>query len=390
MAFRPFSLSKAINDAQTMQFNKLKLATLQDGIDRKRDLRQMATEATRPTYGRAEGPPTQTGEEPEIQTGTEYDPQAHQQKLMQAGEVEMAGKIQDHIGKMQKDEREDYLFKAVNASRLMAGVKDEETYDSRQQEAIDQGWIKKEDARPFSPENLQMIQVVGRAIEDIYGSAKSRSSRGGYTTLVDVVMPDEKGVMRTYKIPFDHREGKYKYEEKQLLSPKDPTQQAAVTGAKKVASVVAKERTAAKIDLPKVESNAEQLKTVVQKVLDHPGFSSVVGAPSLGKVTQYIGGTEAAGFKSLFDQLKGKQFSQAYETLKGGGQITEIEGVKATNALSTLRTSVSEKEFIAAAKTFLTEIDRLTEIARERSIGKSKPTKLSDQEYEERKKALGL
>jgi hypothetical protein len=172
--FKPFSLSEAINSAQTMQFNDLKLATLQDAVDRRRDLKQMAATSIKPTYGETEGPPTAQGQRPEIQTGTEYDPRAHKEKLQQAGEMEVAAKVQDHIGKMEQDEREDYLFRASNISRSMAGVKDEETFNERQQEAIDKGWMKQEDAKPFSPESLQMIQNVGRAVDDIYKTAPTK------------------------------------------------------------------------------------------------------------------------------------------------------------------------------------------------------------------------
>ena len=197
---------------------------------------------------------------------------------------------------------------------------------------------------------------------------KERQGRSGFSTAKDIVMKDPDGKERTYTVPFNNRTGKFDFGGRQL-SVKSPEQQGLVTAAKKSSGITAEERTTAAIDLPKVKSNARQLKTVVDKVLSHPGFSSVVGAPSIGKIGQFVPGTDAAGFKALFDQLGGKQFSQAYETLKGGGQITEIEGEKATNALSTMRTSVSEVEFKKAAEIFKTEIDRLTGIAEQRATG---------------------
>jgi hypothetical protein len=43
---------------------------------------------------------------------------------------------------------------------------------------------------------------------------------------------------------------------------------------------------------------------------------------------------------------------EAYERLKGTGQITEIEGKKATQAITRMQRSVSESEFMQAATEF--------------------------------------
>jgi len=118
MEFRPFSLSKAISENQAIQINKLKISALQGEMQRKKDLRQMAGESVVPTYGRTEGPPTPTGEEPQIQTGTEYSPELHQQKLAAAGESEMAGKIQEYYTKASKEERTKLEFETEQAGRM--------------------------------------------------------------------------------------------------------------------------------------------------------------------------------------------------------------------------------------------------------------------------------
>ncbi len=43
---------------------------------------------------------------------------------------------------------------------------------------------------------------------------------------------------------------------------------------------------------------------------------------------------------------------QAFQSLKGGGQITEIEGKKATQAITRMETAQSEAEFMRAAREF--------------------------------------
>jgi len=64
---------------------------------------------------------------------------------------------------------------------------------------------------------------------------------------------------------------------------------------------------------------------------------------------QKVYGTDAYDFQVRLDQINGQTFMEAYETLKGGGQITEIEGEKATAARHRLNASSSEEEFIKAA-----------------------------------------
>lgn len=55
--------------------------------------------------------------------------------------------------------------------------------------------------------------------------------------------------------------------------------------------------------------------------------------------------TETARVKGRIDQIKGGAFLQAFESLKGGGQITELEGQKAEAAQSRLNTAQSEEDF---------------------------------------------
>ena len=125
----------------------------------------------------------------------------------------------------------------------------------------------------------------------------------------------------------------------------------------------------AKIDLPTIRSDAEYLKSIVEKAVNHPAFTSVVGMPSLGKLSKYVSGTPEADFSLLQNQIEGKTFMQAYKTLKGGGQITEIEGEKATAALQRLKASSSEESYLQAADEFISEIDRMTDLAERRAVG---------------------
>jgi hypothetical protein len=83
----------------------------------------------------------------------------------------------------------------------------------------------------------------------------------------------------------------------------------------------------------------------------HPGFETVVGF-TLFPGARFIEGTDAAGFDAYLKQIEGQAFLEAFDKLKGGGAITQIEGEKATTALSRMKRSTNEVEFVKAAREF--------------------------------------
>lgn len=131
----------------------------------------------------------------------------------------------------------------------------------------------------------------------------------------------------------------------------DPKLQGAIAGAKSGAQTEAKATTEARLDAPKVIAQAEETIRLVDDLLKAPGFSQAVGGSRLLGI-QKIPGTAAKDFDVRLDQLKGQQFLQAFESLKGGGQITEVEGKKATDAIARMDAAGSEAEFTKAAREF--------------------------------------
>jgi hypothetical protein len=69
----------------------------------------------------------------------------------------------------------------------------------------------------------------------------------------------------------------------------------------------------------------------------------------------------------LLNQIGGKQFLEAFESLKGGGQITQIEGDKATQAIARMSRAQTEPEFRAAVK----EFKDIVKIGMERAASKA-------------------
>jgi len=86
-----------------------------------------------------------------------------------------------------------------------------------------------------------------------------------------------------------------------------------------------------------------------KQIPEHPGMRGAVG---LSSIIPNRPGSQAASFENRLNQIGGQQFLEAFGQLKGGGQITEIEGAKATAAVARMQASNSEEEFIAAAREF--------------------------------------
>lgn len=148
----------------------------------------------------------------------------------------------------------------------------------------------------------------------------------------------------------------------------DPTLQGNLAGAKAGATTEAKALTERRLEAPQAIAQGEETIKLVDDLLKSPGFKQAVGASRMLGV-QNIPGTAAKDFDVRLDQLKGKQFLQAFESLKGGGQITEVEGKKATDAIARMNASSSEKEFENAAKEFQSVIRQGVERARKAQGG---------------------
>lgn len=107
----------------------------------------------------------------------------------------------------------------------------------------------------------------------------------------------------------------------------------------------------ARKNLPKRIDDANYMVGLIDEVINHPGMKQAVGKSRYALI-QKVYGTDAYDFQTRLDQVNGQTFMEAYETLKGGGQITEIEGEKATAARHRMNAAGSEKEFVKAAREY--------------------------------------
>lgn len=104
------------------------------------------------------------------------------------------------------------------------------------------------------------------------------------------------------------------------------------------------------------------MRSTINDVVTHPGFSGSVGAKNqaylFGLKSDPIAGTKEADFKALLEQVQGGAFLQAFESLKGGGQITQVEGEKATQAIVRAQQSQSEEGFKKSMSDFMSVLDK--------------------------------
>lgn len=131
----------------------------------------------------------------------------------------------------------------------------------------------------------------------------------------------------------------------------NPQLQAQLTGAKEAAKLTTESETQKLLDAPKVIQKTQETITLLDDLLKAPGFKQAVGMSRLMPL-HLIPGTAERDFDIRLEQLKGKQFLEAFESLKGGGAITELEGKKAQSAISRMDASGSEEEFKKAVMEF--------------------------------------
>jgi hypothetical protein len=120
----------------------------------------------------------------------------------------------------------------------------------------------------------------------------------------------------------------------------------------------------AQVDLPKVQENAAATTRYVDEVLKDPNLPNVTGWQARLPTVR----STSIDTEERIAQLGGRAFLSAFESLKGGGQITEIEGKKATDALARLTNlKQSDKGFVQALNDFKREVSNLVAIAERRA-----------------------
>lgn len=123
------------------------------------------------------------------------------------------------------------------------------------------------------------------------------------------------------------------------LAPKD---QPEVKAAQTQATELAVEDVDIISNAPTQLDTYSDIISKVKELKKHPGREFATGKSA---IVPLLPGTPAFDFNEKLETVKGSVFLEQFEKLKGGGQITEIEGQKAEQALAALERKQSEGQF---------------------------------------------
>lgn len=140
--------------------------------------------------------------------------------------------------------------------------------------------------------------------------------------------------------------------------PKENYQEAFDKGA---GSNAAKAQAEAADRLPVVEDNANSILGMIDSLSNDPYLDSMLG-PIHSRMPNLS--SEAARVQSKMDQITGQAFLQAFNTLRGGGQISNDEGQKATEAIARLNTDQNPRDYRQALNELRTIVQNGVERAR--------------------------
>jgi len=116
--------------------------------------------------------------------------------------------------------------------------------------------------------------------------------------------------------------------------------------------------------LPKVLETVDYSIDLIDGMLNHPGRETATGLSGTVDPRNYIAGTDATDFNVRRKQMTGRVFLDAFDRLRNAGQITEVEGQKATEAMARLDTAQSDAAFFEA----LTELKTMLKQGRRNAI----------------------
>jgi hypothetical protein len=126
-----------------------------------------------------------------------------------------------------------------------------------------------------------------------------------------------------------------------------PEAEPATRAAQTTAVAQAKSQEEARQQLPGARMDLARIEKGIDEILSHPGMTTGWEAK-----LPVFPGSDRAGFESRREQLSGGAFLQGVQMLKGSGQVTEVEGLKAEASLLRASTAPTEKEYRAAMEDY--------------------------------------
>lgn len=119
---------------------------------------------------------------------------------------------------------------------------------------------------------------------------------------------------------------------------------------------------------------SKELKRTLDTLLKDPNLEEISGSIQGGfssseAIPAWMKSSAQRKLQPVVNKLKGQQFLQAYQGLRGGGQITEVEGRKAEQAQAALDQSMSDEDF----KSALSDYSKVIENGIARMEGREPP-----------------
>jgi len=117
-------------------------------------------------------------------------------------------------------------------------------------------------------------------------------------------------------------------------------------------------------NFPAIETNANRALKTVDQLLNHKGIDAGTG---FSAKLPAIPGTDKYAFNVANKQAQGQVFLQGFEALKGGGVITEVEGLKAEQALARMDQAQSREDYEAGLRDYKSVIENGMAAARRKA-----------------------
>jgi hypothetical protein len=254
----------------------------------------------------------------------------------------------------------------------------EEEQDRLWNEALDAGDIERamridpEETR-FFLDGQKMLKPAAPVTEQSLPSGRVLAMQDGKPIGQPWAAPDPHGGMGQQE-PFDVQTYKYYLNQSPETQARileyrrgnsTPEIAANIASAKTTATEQAKVLVGAQTDLPRVAANADQMLANLDQFEKHPGTRFLYGGYGIAPI---VPGTPQADAAAVLEQIGGKAFLEAFNSLKGGGQITEKEGEKATAAITRLG---NRKQSYAGAKQAVAELRAIVKAGASRARQKA-------------------
>jgi hypothetical protein len=122
----------------------------------------------------------------------------------------------------------------------------------------------------------------------------------------------------------------------------------------------------AKVQYGALANSVNEIDRDIERLRNHPGLASITG---LRGAIPNIPGTDAADAQAQLEKLQGGVFMQARQALKGGGQITDYEGMKAEQAYGRMQKAQSKEALLQALDDYQGHIKKGLDLLNQQSGG---------------------